>query len=466
MSRPMPPPNLLILHSHDLGDFLSCYPDRPAGTPHLQGLADSGVVFQNHHAPSPTCSPSRGALMTGLQPHRNGLMGLAVSGIWELDPATPNLWQLLRQSGYEVASFGAWHVGRQAAPHWNPQGTLDEDAPAARAVPRALSFLESRPRAGAPPFCLSVGIVEPHRPFRPSPVERLPLESVRAPAWLPDDPVIRREMQQFHTLVGVLDDAVGRILAKLSELGLEEDTAVLFVADHGIGMPLAKGTLYEPGTKVAAILRWPGRLPAGRRVAGLSSHVDWLPTLLALVGRPDLTPPGLDGCNLLPALTHPEAPWPRQHVFTEQTWHDFYEPIRAVRDERYRLIRNFVPVDGWQLAADCRRTPTAALLHPVLRAWPRPAWELYDLREDPTERRNLAEDPAGAAPRERLEKVLLDYLTATGDPILRGPVPAPPGYAEFWLSRAGNGPGGLTADPAHPEVVLFRLPLGAVASAR
>ena len=105
--------NILLLSCHDLGDHLASYPGNSARTPHLARLAAEGMLFEQHFSAAPTCSPSRGAMLTGLMPHRNGLMALASGGHWEVNPDISTLPQLLQDAGYPTACFGTWHISAE-----------------------------------------------------------------------------------------------------------------------------------------------------------------------------------------------------------------------------------------------------------------------------------------------------------------------------------------------------------------
>ena len=195
-------------------------------------------------------------------------------------------------------------------------------------------------------------------------------------------------------------------------------------------MPLAKGTLYDPGLKIGAILRWPGRIAAGERLSELTSNVDLLPTILEAIGGGEDIPADLDGLSLWSALTGGGGP-DRDAIFAEMTWHDFYEPMRAIRTAGHKLIRNFEVRDGLQVAADIRLSPIIPHMRWELRNWRRPEFELYDLEADPHEHHNLAGDPSVADIESGLNLRLTQYLQATDDPILAGPVDISDAYHDF-----------------------------------
>ena len=106
-------PNILLLQCCDLGDHLACYPGNSASTPNLDWLAAEGTVFEQHFAASPTCSTSQGAMLSGLMPHRNGLLAHASNDRWQVNPETPILSQILQDAGYTTACFGAWHISAE-----------------------------------------------------------------------------------------------------------------------------------------------------------------------------------------------------------------------------------------------------------------------------------------------------------------------------------------------------------------
>lgn len=448
-------PNILLLHSHDIGDLIGCYAGDAARTPNLDRLAAEGVVFENHFAASPTCSPSRGAMLTGLTPHRNGLMALASGGHWEVNPDLPTIPGLLREAGYATASFGVWHISLDPGDFGVEGG--NQEAVCERAAANAIGFLRARPKDK--PFFLMVGFREPHRPWGDPASEPWKPADARVPGYLPDVPEVREEMRQFYADVGRMDAAVGSILRYLEEADLDGNTLVIYTADHGIAMPLAKGTLYDPGCKIALVVCWRGHVGGGRRCGALTWNVDILPTLLEAAGELGRLPKGLDGRSLWPFLAD-NAQVGHEAIFLEQTWHDFYEPMRAIRTFRHKLIRNFEPGEGLQIAADILPSPTVDAMREMLRDWPRPVYELYDLCKDPLERENLFGKPEVAAVQAELVRKLQEYLSATHDPILEGVVPAPVGYWEHFCAKPA-GPGGLPPAKGREGWLTVRWPSGA-----
>jgi arylsulfatase A-like enzyme len=218
---------------------------------------------------------------------------------------------------------------------------------------------------------------------------------------------------------------------------------VVLTTDHGLPFPGAKGTLSDRGLGVMLIVRGPGGFHGGHVTDALTSHVDLYPTLLELAGAP--IPSDTHGRSLLP-LAHKQATGVRDELFAELTYHAAYDPQRAIRTERHKLIRHF----GDRLEPvlpNVDDSPSKALL--IDAGWgshPRPRLELYDLIMDPGEMRNLADDPTSAPLREELDWRLQDWMMQTADPLLDGPVPVPAGAFV-------NDPAGVSATEPYVDAV-------------
>jgi N-sulfoglucosamine sulfohydrolase len=268
-------PNVLLFHSHDLGQFLHCYGVKTVHTPNLDGLASQGVRFSRSFCTNPGCSASRASIFTGRYPHSNGVMGLCHANFaWDLHPDERHMAQILRDAGFATAAVGVIHETSSGFKRCGYERHVPQ-AWASPAVDNAIKLLrEFRDKPGRP-FFLSVGTIEPHRLGYDKPTwpGALPGDcSFPGPALKPDDSLgtevpgwlrgtegTRRELAGLQGAVRHVDAQFGRLMSALAELGLESDTLVLFTTDHGIAMPRAKCSVYEPGVQVALLVRLPSR---------------------------------------------------------------------------------------------------------------------------------------------------------------------------------------------------------------
>jgi arylsulfatase A-like enzyme len=400
----------------------------------LQRLAEQGVLFRRAFSAAPTCSPSRAALLTGQAPHSSGMLGLAHRG-FALNDYRQHIVHTLRDAGYHTALFGMQHEARDPAMLGYDQLWV-ESSHAPHVAPRVVEFLSNKP---SQPFFLSVGFSETHREF-PEPEEIA--HYCAPPQPLPDTPKTRRDMAAFKASAAILDRGVGAVLDALDASGLTEHTLVIATTDHGLAFPGMKGTLTDHGVGVALIVRGPGGFAGGQVSDALVSQIDIFPTICELleIERPSW----LQGRSLMP-LIRAEASEINQAIFAEVTYHAAYEPQRAARTRRWKYIRRFDERDGVALPnVDDSPSKDVWLAHgwrdrPVARE------QLYDLIFDPNEAGNRAGDPAFAEALEEMRACLEEWMRATKDPLLRGPVPAPPG-AEL------NDPDGLS--PGEPTMIV------------
>jgi N-sulfoglucosamine sulfohydrolase len=411
-------PNILYLHSHDTGRFIQPY-GHQVPTPNIQRLADQGLLFRKAFCAAPTCSGSRSALLTGQYPHTNGMMGLAHRG-FALHDYSHHIVHTLRDAGYWSGLIGEQHLSKDPSVLGYDHVVESDTNHVDYVAPAAVELIGQAPRE---PFFLSVGFFETHREyFEPTSV-RDALYSL-PPDNLPDTPETRRDMASYKASARSLDQGVGSVLNALDEHDLADDTLVILTTDHGLAFPGAKGTLFDRGIGVLLIMRGPGGAHGGRVSNALVSHVDIFPTICALAG---IDPPArLQGRSLLPVMQR-EAEDVNDAIFAELTYHAAYEPVRAVRTDRWKYIRRFddrlKPV-----LPNVDDSPTKDLL--VAEGWadlelPREA--LHDLRFDPVEAHNLIDAPHCAEVAAELRGRLEAWMRATEDPLLDGPVPAPEG---------------------------------------
>ncbi len=440
-------PNILYLHSHDTGRYIQPY-GYAVETPKLQRFAEQGVLFRNAFCAGPTCSPSRAALLTGMYPHCNGMLGLAHRGS-RLNDYRQHLANYLRAHGYSTALSGVQHEAAGELKKELGYDVLTTDMDAGEIVRKATAFL-CRPHDR--PFFLSCGFLLTHRTgtgvqwhndaASPAGDPR----HVRPPAPLPDTPDIRRDFADFAVAAGRLDVAMGAVVDALDQAGLAGNTLVMVTADHGIAFPQMKCNLTDHGTGVMLMLRGPGGFAGGKVVDALVSHVDLFPTLCEVAGLPK--PEWLQGRSLLPLLAG--APSIRDEVFAEVNWHAALEPMRSVRTTRYKYIRRYAPRSG-PVLPNCDDSVSKNELRAA--GWdtqPLPAETLYDLVFDPNESCNRAGDPLCATVLQEMRARLDRWMRETRDPLLTGKLVPWPGMVVNPV--AGESPQSPTV-PAVPLIL-------------
>ncbi|NLE58985.1 MAG: sulfatase [Planctomycetes bacterium] len=430
-------PNIVVFHCHDLGQFLRCYGVKSVQTPNLDRFAAQGVRFARSFCTQPGCSPSRASLFTGRYPHNNGVMGLTHANFaWDLHPAEKHLAQFLKEAGYATVAVGVIHETRCGAKRCGYDKHINK-AKAAEGTTAAIEQLRQL-AAGKLPFYLYAGFIEPHRlPYPKGPGQpvgghgfpgpHLKPDStlgVDVPGYLRDTPGTREELAGLQGAVRHVDEQFGRWMQAIKELGLEEETLVIATTDHGIAMPRAKCSVYEPGLQIALLMRHAGRKGWHGGVVRneMVSNIDMLPTILELVGIP--VPANVQGRSFAPLLDG-RAYTPNAVIFGELTYHGYYDPQRSVRTETHKLIANFSAAPSFQDPSQQwrPRSDTAVPEHPASAFHPH--LELYDLVKDPWEQIDLANKPECAAIRSELAGRLLRHMIETDDPLLHGAVVSP-----------------------------------------
>lgn len=429
-SEPDPRPSILFCVADDWSwPHAGAYGDRAARTPNFDRVAREGILFTHAFCASPSCTPSRAAILTGQAIHRLEESGNLWSTLEARFPVYPDL---LEKAGYTVGLQGkGWGPGdvRAGGRTRNPAG------PSFKSFSE---FLKTVP-AGKP-FCFWFGSTDPHRPYQRGSGRAAGYkpEDVAVPPFLPDTPEVREDLLDYLFEVERFDRQVGELLALLEQSGRADRTIVVVTSDNGMPFPRCKANLYDSGTRLPLAVRWPARLRGGRTVSELVSLVDLAPTFLEAAGLP--VPASMTGRSLLPLLEGRPAPADRSRVFFGRERHanvrrgDLGYPARAVRTAEWLLIRNFKP-DRWPGGdpekhvavgpfGDCDPSPTKEQILArrdqdlerffLLAFGKRPARELYDLSRDPHQIENVAErHPETAA---RLEAELLRWMSETGDP--------------------------------------------------
>jgi len=404
------PPNILVFVADDVSwkDF-GCYGHPTIRTPNIDRLAENGLLCENAFLTTSSCSPTRVSVLTGKYPHATGAEDLHMN----LPAHQRIVPTYLQQAGY--------HTGHMLKTHYGPAGNRQFDWYGDR--PDA--FAEFLDETGDRPFFCWVGFREAHRPYQTDTIEEphAPEDAV-VPPFLVDAPATRSDLALYYDEIALMDEYIGAMIEELEDRGQLEETLVVFFSDNGMPFPRAKGSLYDSGIGTPLIFHWPARIEPGSRHEGLASVIDLAPTILETAG---LRPPAdMQGHSMLRVLDNPSLPG-RAAVFSERNWHNCDEHMRAVRTERYKLIRNAYlelplgnPSDvsscpSWEdlqrLKGEDELTPAQAQLFQA----PRPVLELYDLEADPWETTNLADDPDYAEVVQELLTTLDHWVAATGD---------------------------------------------------
>lgn len=323
---PATKPNVVFILADDLGvECLSSYGSTSHKTPHIDRLAKEGMRF-SHCFSNPYCSPSRAQLLTGRYPFQNGLKVVLHSKKQEdiyLKPSQPSFPRQLKQHGYATQIVGKWHVslehkhntirefgfdhyqtwcifdekGEKTTRFWNPYLMRDDRIIAAEIKDRYgpdvdlevyLDFIKANAKAKKP-FLAYYSTYLPHFPWEPTPDSKE--KTYRAP-----NPAHKGDPKYFPDMLAYLDKQIGIMLQTLDDLGIAENTIVIFLADNGTDTGLVnqwgegksiaggKGTMTDRGTHVPLIVRWPGRIQAGSTCGDLVDLTDFLPTLCELTG--------------------------------------------------------------------------------------------------------------------------------------------------------------------------------------
>lgn len=435
-------PNVLLIVSEDNGPELGCYGDPYAQTPNLDRLAAEGARFERAFVPFSVCSPSRAAFLTGLHPHQNGQIGLATHKFAMYDENTPNVVGLLKSIGYHTGMIGKLHVNPESAfPldfHEIPGANFNRKHPVTDYADAASQFFKE---AGDKPFFLSVNFPDAHLPFlrqaNGRPAKPLSGDDVKPMSWVGvDSPRLREQVADYYNCLARLDEGVGMLLDRLAKAGHAEETIVFYFGDHGAQFPRGKGSVYEGALRVPLIVRWPGVAKPRNVRNELVSTIDLLPTVLHAVGMESATSE-LPGWDLRPLLTGETPDRWRQYIFGLATG-AFPRACfvqHSIRDDRFKLISS--PRPGTEnihsgtyldpkhqhfVVTGAREDEQAAAPEHVRAAhemWRHPPrYELYDLRNDPDEWHNLANDPQFAEVKARLVGALKDWQKETRDPLL------------------------------------------------
>jgi arylsulfatase A-like enzyme len=401
-------------------------------TPNFDRVAREGALFTNTFASAPSCTPSRAALLTGRY-HWELEQG---ANLWGTLPAKyPTYTDILADSGYHVGHCRkGWGPG-------NVRAGGREDNPAGPWNVNLRHFFATRRRRA--PFCLWFGSHDPHRRYKwRSGVEvGIDPDRIPVPASLPPSETVKIDLCDYYGEVQRFDHDLGRLLDLLENKGELDNTILVVTSDNGMPFPRCKANCYDLGTHVPLAIRWPEAIRPGTVVDSFVSLCDIAPTLLEIL---DInSPAGMSGESLLSLFGRNRSDRAgREFVVTGRERHTCAQgktlegyPTRAIRTNDFLYLRNFEP-ERWPVGTppryrDTDRSPTKHYLlehrtdpsvqEPFRLAFAqRPAEELYDLRSDPDQLHNVADQQSYQATKTKLASTLMTRLEQTGDPRANG----------------------------------------------
>lgn len=466
-------PNIVLVLTDDQGyGDLSSHGHPLLRTPNLDRLHHEGVRFTDFHV-SPTCSPTRSALLTGRHEFRNGVTHTILERE-RLTLQAVTLAQVLKSVGYATGIFGKWHLGDETEYQPDRRGFEEVfihggggigqtfpgscgDAPGNTYFNPAIwhngSFVKTRGYCtdvffgqaltwiesiqGRRPFFAYIACNAPHVPLQVRPEDEARYAGK----------IANTNAVKFLGMVANIDDNVGRLLERLVELKRDQDTLVIFLTDNGAdggilagynaGMRGKKGTAYLGGTRAASLWRWPGTLVPGSR-PNLTAHLDVFPTLMELAGAQPTAAiqAQVEGRSLVPLLESASAPWPDRTLFTHLgRWAKGADPATA----KYRMAAVRTP--RWHLVS--------------AEATNAPAWQLFDLSRDPGETTDVAAGNPEVMRQmaQAFEAWWISVRSGLVNENVRGPELNP--FKERYWRQFGGGPTEqekLLMDPEHSRL--------------
>ncbi len=430
-------PNILFILADDWSaPHAGILGDKVIKTPNFDKFAKDAVLFTDAHCAAPTCTPSRAGVVTGQAIHKldegANLYGI-LPGRFKVYP------DVLEASGYCIGMCGkGWAPGQI-------EGSGRTRNPAGPEFTNFKEFMKQVP--ADKPFCFWFGSHRPHRDYLPGSgvTAGMKPEDVTVPPFLPDTIEVRNDILDYYAAVEAFDKELGAVLANLELSGRAKNTLVVVTSDNGMPFPRSKANLYNIGTNMPLAIQWPAKVKGGRKVDDPVIHTDFAPTFLQAAGLKPL--PEMTGTSLLPILTSGRS-LKREFIVVEKERHTNCRegnkgyPCRGLQTKDFLYIRNFHP-DLWP-AGDPKRWaavgdfgdidtgPSKAVIldrrdDPKIKPFfelataKRSAEELYDLKADPWQLHNLADDPKHAKTREKLAGQLQAWMAKTGDPRATNP---------------------------------------------
>lgn len=455
--------NVLLIVADDGGFEMGAYRNKICQAPNLDQLAKQSLIFSNAFTSVSSCSPSRSAILTGLPAHQNGMYGLH-QGVHHFNSfdnilSLPNI---LTKNGIRTGIIGKKHVGPKHVYSFDYEQTEENNSilQVGRNITKikllVREFLDlgkskpfflyvafhdphrcghSHPQYGA--FCEKFGNGEPQMGSIPDwkPIYYEP-DQLNVPYFIQDTKAARQDLAAQYTTISRLDQGVGLVLAELKSAGVLDDTLVLYTSDNGIPFPSGRTNMYDPGMAEPLLLSSPREEDRRNEVTySMTSLLDIVPTILDWFNVSQPEGVNLTGKSILPLLKQ-EPEMDKRPVFGSHSHHEvtMYYPMRVIRTKRYKLIHNINYKMPFPIDQDFYISPTFQdLLNRTHSRLPlfwyktmkeyyyRNEWEMYDMKLDPEELKNLVHDSSYKDIFIDLKKQLLEWQAKTSDPWLCSP---------------------------------------------
>lgn len=421
-------PNILWIMADDMGTDLGCYGNKSVKTPNLDKLSSEGITFTSAFTVTPVSSPSRSSLITAMYPVSIGCHQHRTRNKNPLPGDVLPITEYFRQAGYYVCNGEGTGSKRPGKTDYN---FTFADRP-------VFDGPDWSARKPGQPFYAQLQIQYPHRPFKKDTLHPVDRSTVFIPPVYPDHPVAREDWALYLESVQLVDKYVGQIMQRLEKEGLLNNTIVMFFSDQGRPMVRAKQFLYDDGTQIPLIVRFPDNKSAGIKKEGLVSVVDIPATSLKLAGI--RLPETMQGQDIFSGKE-------REFVYsTRDRMDETVDRIRSIRSKKFKYIVNFYPDRPYTQFNTYKKTmyPVLTLMKVLysqgrltteqrfFMASERPAEEFYDLVNDPFEMKNEANNPIFTVEKERMRKELDKWLAAND----KGVYPEDQAEVGFWKNDA------------------------------
>lgn len=443
---PKPRPNVLIVTADDLNyNSVGAFGCKVPGiTPNIDKLAEQGIRFTHAHVNTAVCQPCRQSWMTGRFPHNNG-----AEGFEPINHDVPTLPEQLKGRGYVNGILGK-EIHHQPVERfcWDfiPFKTEKEriwrngHSRTPELFHRYSAKFFEMAKQQNKPFFLIANSHDPHRPFvgseldakswgnhKPPISKQFAPEEIEMLGYLPDIEKVRKEVAQYYGNVYRCDQNIGGVLKALEESGLQDNTLVIFLSDHGAAFPFGKAQCYLNSTKTPLIVKWPGKIkPGSVDSTHFVTGIDLMPTIMDAVGLSRI--PKLDGWSFLPLLFE-QPQEDRKYAYSTfyQIFAKIRYPMRFVQNENYGYIYNFwadrkLAMSGdstggitWKAMIEAAKTDPEIAKRVDLYKFRVPE-EFYDLKTDPDGLTNLADDPAYAEELNKFRTKMLEMMKRYHDP--------------------------------------------------